>query len=244
MFSFFQRNKVKTTYTKKGSHSKHWYGVYSHETEYDTLKNYFLDAVVKGQEKIIDKNITIIENPLVRAVSYRDEIITGFPHWKGAQYEPVETNLITEWSDSYYLEAVIQVAHASGCKLNFFATDYAFNKNTYKKDKNLAVNIVGFAYVLENFDVNAINNQRKDVQFSDNFCGYFPSDESDEINFIGKIHNIKEHTLSTIEGFIITVSLTPDLNLDVFIAKTNLKIDLSLNKHVTGLIWLMGTLEK
>lgn len=82
------------------------------------------------------------------------------------------------------------------------------------------------------------------LRFSEDFCGYFPSDEPDEISFIGNIKAIQEHKLGEVGGFIVTISLTPDFNIDTFIAKTNLKIDLTLNKHVTGLLWLIGTLEE
>jgi len=34
------------------------------------------------------------------------------------------------------------------------------------------------------------------------------------------------------------------VEITMFMAKANLKIDISINKHVCGLAWLQGTLEK
>jgi hypothetical protein len=244
MFSFF-RKKVRVTSTNIGSHGKHWYSIYNDGIEPVAVKERFLAAIRAGKIQTIGNEITIIHDPLIRGVLQGNRLITGFPYFKGTRYEECETHLITEWSHAANLEAIIQVKHKSGCALSFFATDYMINKETYKNKKNLEINMVGCIYHLENFDVESINKSNTQLQLSKDFCSYFPTeDERDEINFVGKIHHIKEHFLGEVPGFIITIGVTPDLCLDMFVAKANLKIDISVHKQVCGLAWLQGTLEK
>jgi len=170
-------------------------------------------------------------------------MLTAFPHWKGSKYEKFTVSKIIQWSHSENLEAIVQVEHQSGCGVSFFATDYVFNKVKYQKEKNLQINIVGLVYKLEEFDAQEANKSVQEISFSEDFCGYVPTEFPDEVNFIGKIRTVHEHFLGTIPGFILTISFTPDFTIDVFIAKTNCEIDIKAENHVAGWAWLIGTLE-
>lgn len=251
MLSFFKKNQVPIAHTDEGSHGRHWYTMFG-KADTTVLMQKINDAMQSGEQKTIDKNTFFVDGANIRTVVQNGIGITGFPYWKGSRYENVETALITEWSHADNLEAIVQAGHSTGCRLDFFAIDYAFHKEQYTNQKNISVNVVGLIYVLEDFDAAAINQERaaqnprteSSLKFSGDFSGYFPGDFPDEISFIGNIKAIQEHALGNVEGFIITITLTSDFSIDAFIAKTNLKIDLILNKQVTGLLWLIGTLEK
>ena len=82
------------------------------------------------------------------------------------------------------------------------------------------------------------------LQLDDNFCGFFPEEEKDEISFIGPIKTIQEYSVEEINGKMLTVAITPDFDLDIFIAQTHIKSELSVGQSVSGLAWLQGTIEK
>ncbi len=256
MFSFFKKNEipknqVPIAHTDEGSHGRHWYTMFG-RADTAVLMQKINDAMQAGEPKTINKNTFFVDGSSIRTVVQNGVGITGFPYWKGPRYENIETKLITEWAHVDHLEAIVTAGHSSGCRLDFFAIDYAFHKEQYRNQKNISANIVGLIYVLEDFDAVAVNEERaaqnpqaeSSLKFSGDFCGYFPGDVPDEISFIGNIKAIQEHALGEVAGFIITITLTPDFSIDAFIAKTNLKIDLALNKQVTGLLWMIGTLEK
>lgn len=250
MFSLFKKTAVKTTSSRKGSHGDHWYTLYAHNTPIDDIMRDTMQKLEASPKVVINKTTTIFNDAAIRAIQYKNTIISGFPHWKGTHYEQVETKLITEWSHAKRLEAVVTVIHPTvGNRLDFFATDYAFHSETYKSQKNISVNIVGLAYFLESVDMTAMNTEGM-PPFSANFCGYVPSDTQDEIEFIGRVLEVREHNLGNISGYIATIcpvldeQSNPAMTLDIFVAKSNLRTELNINQHVTGLVWLIGTLEK
>lgn len=245
LFSFFQKSAVKITTTKKGTHGKHWFGIVD-QTGYASVMDHIKNALQIGTPKPIDKHTFFIESPFIRAMIRKDILFTGFPYWKGTRSLETKTGLITEWAHAHKLEAVIRVGLAgNNCRLDFFAIDYAFNKEMYKNEKIITPTIVGFIYRLENFDLSQANSKRTDIQFDEDFCGYVPNaDEPDEIDFIGKIMAFDKHSVGTISGVMITIMLTPFLNIDTFIADSNLDIELAVGKQVVGLMWLIGTVEK
>jgi len=230
----------KITHTDKGSHGPHWYTIFDEKID---KKACVIKAFEIGEKLYINDSLSIMTNGWMRGVITNNFVVTGFPYIKSFKYEKCELASIIEWSHSKNLEAIIKVSHESGCGLAFFATDYAFNKNNYKDQKNLSINIVGLVYEMYEFDVKELNEPASEIKFSEDYCGYFPCSE-DEIDFIGRIQDILEYFLDDIAGYLITVKITPDFGMNFFIAHTNLSIELEKNKLVRGIAWVQGTLEK
>ncbi len=251
---WFPSSRVKRVSTDKGSHMKHWLVVFSREMPQKERTALINEDLKAGKQIQVDYHTFLVEGSFIRAIISGKKVVPAFPYWKNDSVEKMKTKLITQWSHTDKKEAVVNVVHESGCALSFFATDYAQNKKRYKKEENIFVNIVGFAYTLQDFDAEEINakvqspeidlgGKKMRPSFGKDFCGYFPADEPDEINFIGKILDVHEYKLGPIAGFIVTISLTPEFSIDTFIASTNLKIKLVPGKQVGGLLWLQGSLE-
>lgn len=234
---------IKVTQTDTGSHGIHWSTIFDPHVDANYLMSRLVKTIETGQKIVVAPKITVMTGPVLRGIVHNDEVVTGFPYIKGYSYQHFKTSSITEWSHADNLEAVIEVSHASGCALSFFATDYAVNKQVYKTQKNLTLNVIGLVYELGYFNAQEWNRQSKSLTFSQDFCGYFPKSE-DEIQFIGRIRDIKDHALGDINGHSITIGITPDFAVEFFIAHKNLSINLEKNTSVHGIAWMQGTLEK
>lgn len=242
MFSFFKRNKVKVHYTHQGSHGKHWYSIFTMEDSPELFMKHITDSLETGVHKKIGANTIIIDGPLTRSIVHKNSLESGFPCWKGTKYEQYTTASVTEWTHSHALEAVIRVGDKDKRALTFFATDYAINKERYKNEENITANIVGCAYSINTFNPELMTLENG-LQLSEDFCGYFPGDDADEIIFIGKVQNINAHQLGTITGFIVTINITSENSLDIFVAQSKMTDDIEINKTVMGTAWLLGCLE-
>lgn len=249
MFSFFKKKTNKITYTQDGSHGRHWYGLLGRaisdleiEKIYSELFSNPTDAHLNDKDKAL-----VITNDMVRGFIKDHTVITIYPYLRSLVQLPLEISFISEWSHSDGLEAIVHAGHSCGAGINFFATDYVINKEIYKENKQIDVKIMGFTYMVKEpdtgqFKLPGINGQEYTV--GENFCGYIPGDLSDEINFIGKIFKIQKRCLNYINGFIITVGITLDFNIDIFVAEACLDFELVENKSISGYAWITGTLEK
>lgn len=238
-FDFFKSNNIKTVKTDKGSHSSHWYAIFGEKTNGLIIMDRIHKSLERGEQKKIDDIVTITDS-LVRSVIKNEALLTSFPVFKGLNYHKIETQKITEWSHIKCLEAIISAKHPCGGAINFFATDYAINKNLYKNTKDIYVNISCLIYKLESFDINEYN-KKSDMKFDDNFCGYFPGDLADEIQFVGRIKSFNKHNLAEIKGYLLTLEITTDFLVEMFIAEANLNINLEDNKHIYGYGWIQGS---
>lgn len=241
MSSSFQQEKVKVISTHKGSHGDHWFGLYR---EKDT--QLIMDTVIKtvhNGNKFFNEQVVVITDNAIRVLVKNSSIMSGFPFCKGTRHESFEIHSIEEWEHSENLEARIMVKHSSGCAISFFATDYSFNKDIYKNQKQISVNMIGLAYIIQDFDSDGFN-AGTEMKFSDDFCGYMPGEVQDDINFIGCIQNIQEYSLGDIEGFILRMKITAFCDIDMFVAKSNVQTNIEINKRVCGYAWIQGTLEE
>ena len=246
MFSFFNNDKVNINYINKGSHGDHWFGLFN-EVSPEIILNFCDSSIEGGIEVIGNKDISVITNNLVRAIFNENLILSAFPYFKSSEYEEIEVVSIDEWEHVEGLEAIVKCNHSSGCAIDFFPTDYVFNKEVYKKKQKLSVNITGFIYSLDSFDMPKFNKENDNkLKFSDSFCGYLPFDNDSPatIQFVGVIDKIEEISERNISGFLIKIKITPDLSLDMFLSAKNLNMDLELGELVSGVAWIQGTLEK
>lgn len=245
MFSFFKRTKkIEVRETDEGLHGKHWYTLFNHETDHESILKYVNNAIENGVQYSITNDIVVIDNTTIRAIAIGKAIVTGYPRWKTNYHESFTTKSITEWSHTQSIEAIIHASHKSGFGLSFFATDYILHKEHYTKEQDIKVNIVGLAYSLELFDRKKAQEHNSQLQFSEDFCGFVPESKySDEITIIGKIKSISPVDLRDISGFKVTVDLALESTLDIFIAEDNLTIKLEKGMQVIGLVWVQGTLE-
>lgn len=234
---------IKVTQTDTGSHGIHWQVIFDKETDTKQLMDRLVKAIETGKKLAVNDILEVITDPLIRGIIHNNSVITGFPYLKGLKYEQFELASIAEWSHAENLEAIINVSHISDRDISFFATDYAIHEKIYKTQKTLSINVVGLIYNLYEFSVQEWNQGTDKISFHEDFCAYFPKSK-DEIEFIGRIQHTQKHSLGEISGHLITVGIAPEFSMEFFIAGANLAISIENNKHVRGIAWIQGTLEK
>jgi len=236
------KDSIKITQTDIGGHGNHWHLLFG-DIDTSLVEKKFDDAVEAAEQTKFGNNITFFNNGLIRAIAYKNEIFTGFPYLKGSKYENFQVDAIEEWSQVNNLEAIVFVGHDIGFGLAFFATDYAINKEIYKTQKNLKIKISGFIYSITSFDIEQKGKEQQ-IEFSEDFCCFFPRKEEDGvIYFIGKIKDIREHSANQIDGVIIKLDLVPEFEVELFVAKNNIKTDIKIGQHIEGNAWIQGTME-
>lgn len=254
-------NRV-TQVNKDTFHGGHWGCIYDLQQMKQFPANYFEQMAEDSVPYLYNENIVVLKNDIARFVVRDDFAIAYFPYFKGSKIETVKVDSIEEWSPSFNLEAEVNIIHPSGSRIKFFATDYAFNKDTYREQKELPIQLSGLAYSLKNFDLeetrksvkknksNLTSEQyaelKKKLLNQDYFYGALGEVDpglSAYITFFGFIQNFKKHQLGDIDGFIVTIQLAADFCLDIFIVESRLQTELELNKKVAGAAWIQGTLE-
>ena len=202
------------------------------------------------------KNL-LIDNYGIRKVIHDNGIVSMFPFFKGKLYNKFKIDSITEWAHVDGVEAIVNCVYENGCALGFFAIDYATSSDLYKKGKDVEheINLVGLAYFLKDTEDKFFENMTKiseqvseltgnQIGLSQNFNCVFPGNAADEISFVGRIHDFKEYKLSDAEGYILSVSISGDLMIEMFVAKVNLETTLEVGKYIQGYVWLQGNLKK
>lgn len=235
-----QKHSINITQTDQGFHERHWYNTLGIDPE--SVVEIKKQLTIPSAKSSKENNILVMDDSLGRIIIKNNRAISAFPWWKGIVYEQVRMLSISEWSHSDCLEAVIHVGHPSGCAIFFFALDYAFNKMEYRQ-KDIEVNIVGLAYIIREYEPeDAIVNGK--VEKASDFHGYSLMEDRDDIHFVAKIQHFTKHNLGSLAGYIVNVKLTSSFYLDFFIAEERLTIELVVNKHIDGVLWIIGTLER
>ncbi len=104
-------------------------------------------------KKRVNQNISIFETKYGVlsnvAVEVNERVVTFFPLLSTTKSVPVEIKSVLEWTHSDKIEAQILGSGREKFALNFFATDYAENREKYLKDTILNIALAGFAYVID-----------------------------------------------------------------------------------------------
>lgn len=92
-----------------------------------------------------DKDMSMLTLIAANTKHNTNEFISVFPTMKGFDLE-VEIERVREWDNQ--MEATVECSHGA-FEFAFFATDYCFNKNSYKKGAKITVNIAAIAMKAE-----------------------------------------------------------------------------------------------
>lgn len=183
----------------------------------------------------------------IRTIKSKDKIISAFPYLKTIYMLPFETKQIIEWSHVGKLEAEIIGGGRDTFGFGFFATDYAINKNEYKSNKKININVSAFGLVLDKSDLTEFG----DTKVSPDFATYMPNSDIPRptyYDFIGTLNHFKEYKLTKdIQGYILNIKLInqedqPDFfTIDMFINRENMRITkLNDGMKVSGVLWFQG----
>ena len=240
---------VKIEKTAKVSHGDHWGAMYgfSEDTEHKVNESFDeleLQEVLSDNLALYHSSYGQIEN--IAIVKDR-ELLTLFPQLLTKKTLPITLKSIVEWTPTDGLEAHIKGSGRDTFGLGFFATDYAKNREIYKKGGTLEIALSAFAYVVEKGGISD-SNESSEVLFAEDFCGYFPSQEIDDgygFEFIGKLLSIETMNYRDEKFYIMEVKLINDNELEFILPMAvnvkNVRDEkIEVGDSISGVFWLQG----
>ena len=280
LFDFLKKSKqkevikeknsiIEITSTDKGSHGDHFGGMIGfgllHSEGGAELVYRFINYANEQDPSLLNGSISLRDavlneinestaNLRVRAIQIRENIPSAFPYLKTTYKIPFSTNKVIEWSHVDNVEAEIYGEGRGAFALGFFATDYAVNKEMYKTQKELEINVSAFVLMLEEEDLSQESNP-DGLRFASDFATYLPNTNLTGIcnyDIIGKIIDFTEMIVipdPEIHGYLVRISLINDHNpefftIDMFVNKNNTTItEMKKGMSVSGTIWMQGEIN-
>ncbi|PIF33902.1 hypothetical protein CLU81_4530 [Flavobacterium sp. 9] len=216
----------------------------------------FIQETVKSNDEVLISEMNF-DNIIFRGVkTTNDETRTTYPLLKTDIFIDVENKQINEWENINNLEAVITGNGRDTFGLTYFATDYALNREKYKTNKKLNIELSGLIYHLEISNISE-SNTPDGPNFSENFTMYMPNKEMSDFgcfDFIGVLEDFREIEVMEnrkSEGFILKVRLItnedyPDFfTIEMFVNKQNMNFEnLIIGMQLTGFFQLQGQIKE
>lgn len=168
-----------------------------------------------------------------------------FPNVHTKEVLSFETKEIKEYIESDNLEALISGNGKTLFGLDFYASDYAINREFYLSQKHININISAICLVL---DIGNITREG----FDTDFAGYVPNDNLGALgiyDFIGPLRAFKEISIleNNVNGYLLTVNIVRNEQgddyfiLDMFVNKENMRFEnLEIGMKLTGAIQFLG----
>jgi hypothetical protein len=237
--------------TEKGSHGDHWASVFGFDDliekkVYESFDDLELEKIIKRDTRIYRAKYGLLSG---LGIEVDEKIITFYPSLDSSKNIPVTVKSILEWKHSYKKEAQIIGSGRDEFALNFFATDYAENREKYIKGGVLNIALVGFAYIIDSDEIQDVDY----TIFSKEFCVYLPSSTLDtgyDFDFIGQVvDDSKNVKYNKEEMLFFDVKL---INNDEFsfilpmvVNPKNMRVD-SIKKGdmISGCFWLQGRISE
>ncbi|MDR6761351.1 hypothetical protein J2Y38_001560 [Flavobacterium sp. 2755] len=241
-----------------------WAGIFGFERLGNEDGRNFLihhSAFVLFQEPVKSNNEIIISeyisgNIIFRGVKKADETTrTVYPVIKTDIFIEVVNKQINEWENIDNLEAIITGNGRDTFGLIYFATDYAINKEKYKSNKKLNIELSGLIYSLEICSMP--DTTAEGPNYSEDFTMYMPNKEMSEFgcfDFIGQLEDFREVDVldnRPSKGYILKIKLItneeiPDFfTIEMFVNKENMNFqDLKIGMKLSGLFQLQGQIKE
>ena len=240
---------VKIEKTAEVTHGDHWGAMYGFSEETEQKVNESFDEL--ELQEVLSDNLALYHSSYGQieniAIVKDKELLTLFPQLLTKKTVPITLKSIVEWTPTNGLEAHITGFGRDTFGLGFFATDYAKNKELYKKGGTLEIALSAFAYVVEKGGVSE-SNESSELPFAEDFCGYFLSQEIDDgygFEFIGKVLSIETMNYRDEKFYMMEVKLINNNELEfVLPMAVNVKNvrdeKIKVGDSISGAFWLQG----
>ncbi|MES2131286.1 MAG: hypothetical protein V4506_02995 [Bacteroidota bacterium] len=248
---------LKISKSNNSNLSNTWGGIFGFtnfrsEQGSNTLKEYF--ALTLLNTAAYDNNPVRVskldfEDVTFKAVSYRKDPVSLIPVIKTDYTIEVENKEINEWENVYNLEAIVKGSGRSTFMVNYFATDYAENREVYLASKKLNIKLSAIAYVL---DIHK-DDENSELKYSEDFTAYMPNKDHVVFgcfDFIGQLESFRETSLlndNSLKGYIMKVRLITNeeikdfFTIDMFVSLENMRFaELQQGMKLTGMFQLQG----
>ena len=249
---FKKNNPIK--YKKTGSHGDHWSAIFGFET-FENNKQLAIDeineTIATGGKEPLPNGGTRISSEAIRPgfvvqLNKEGTVDVAFPVLETLEVTPFEIKEILEWEHVQNTEAQIAGGGEKRFALTFYATDYLINREKYRTQKQLNVNLSGLGYVIK-------SAKEMPENFSEKFSGYMPSEHGDDIfDFVGPILKIKikKTKEGDVKGYILQIGLVQDMDgtgysfaPEIYFNAENMRLEtMEKGDKVTGAFWLHGCL--
>lgn len=280
LFDFFKKDTkedtskketaaIKISGTEEGSHGDHFGGMIGFEVLHSEGGSDLVYSLIQyaeqqtaslqnGAMNLRDAVLNEIDDTSsklrVRVIHTGENIPSAFPYLKTEYQIPFKTVEVQEWSHIGNLEAEIYGAGRDTFALGFFATDYAINKEIYKTQKDLKINVSAVVLAMGETDLSESSNS-EGLTFAKGFASYMPNNDLPGISyydFIGEILDVEEMMVipdPEIRGYMMRVKLVNNedpnfFTVDMFVNKSNIAIpELKVGMSVSGTIWMQGQIS-
>jgi len=244
-----QEMSVKIEKTAEVTHGDHWRAMYGFLDDMEQrVEESFND--LEFQEEISD-SLALYKASYGKiehiGIADTEGLLTFFPKFTGKKVIPIEIDTIVEWTPTDGLEAHIKGGAEDGFALGFFATDYAKNRELYKKGGTQNIALSAFAYVIDKGNMSE-QNESEGLVFAEDFCGYFPSQELDtgyDFDFVGKVLSLETIDYRDEKFYLMDVKLINNGELGFVVSMAvnvkNIRVDkIEVGDSISGAFWLQG----
>jgi len=239
-------NVVKIVYGKSSNYTFSILGIFGPKLNEEVVTQELSLIQSEGDLRSIN-DLTIIDGALLRLVFLNQNTMNTYPLVQSNSYDLYRPLQIKEWAYSNYLEATIEVMHESGLVVDFFATDYFFNKALYQQ-KEVELNIIGItvrSIIIDEFSTQFSMN----ADFSEFQVKTLEEVKNDVLVIFGHVNRIDDYKLENsdkVEGYILNVNITPEYTLDIFANPAMLPIDpddIEEGHYIHVVVCLQGCLK-
>lgn len=248
---------LKILKSNNGNLSNTWGGVFGFgyfrsEQGSSKLKEYFALALSNKAGYDHDRvrvSKLDFEDITFKAFSYDKTPVSLIPVIKTNYTIEVENKEINEWENVHNLEAIVKGSGRSTFMVNYFATDYAENREAYLASKKLNIKLSAVAYVL---DIHT-TDENSELKYSENFTAYMPNKDHAVFgcfDFIGQLESFRETFLlndSSLKGYMMKVRLITNeeikdfFTIDMYVSPENMRFnELQQGMKITGMFQLQG----
>ena len=248
---------LKILKSNNGNLSNTWgglfgFGYFRSEEGSNKLKDYF--ALTLSNNAGYDNDRVRVskldfEDITFKAVSYDKTPVSLIPVIKTDYTIEVENKEINEWENVNNLEAIIKGSGRSTFMVNYFATDYAENREVYLASKKLNIKLSAIAYVL---DIHT-TDENSELKYSEDFTAYMPNKDHAVFgcfDFIGQLESFRETFLlndNSLKGYMMKVRLITNeevkdfFTIDMYVSPENMRFnELLQGMKLTGMFQLQG----
>lgn len=241
--------------------SNMWGGLMGFETSRkpsfgQMMMEYSALVMTAGSKKTIGKvNVseTKYNNVGLRMISHNHPL-SFFPVIHTDYVIDVINKEICEWENADRLEAIIKGGGRDTFGIQYFATDYAENRELYHSQKQLNIKISGIAFVL---DIYSPEESNSELKYSENFTAYMPNNDLPGygcFDFIGQVEDYREIRFlenNSQKGYIMKMRLiTHDeqadfFTIDLFVSPENMRFsNVEKGMKLTGMFQMQGEISR
>lgn len=249
---------------KSGGHGNHWDTAFKEtDPERKGLKDLVTESAkgrlvksfqfngktLKGELAFFEKDFGDLT---VSTIALNGGIGTSFPSFRAKLSHAAIVKSVEEWANEVEGQVSVKVFDAG---LDFFATDYALNRERYAVGKELNVSLAALAYGLRVGSI-ASSEASGGRKFDENFTGTFPAGivfkgkgfDIDDYQVYGIAEEVRKASFAGQDALILKAKIAGDkawkLVIEIGVLAKNIEgAPPKKGDKITALIWMTGRIK-